>query len=355
MTVDAHEPRDTGDAAPAPPRLSERLGDVREPAVPRHPEVSTWRAAARDDLEAIVELTRACDRVDHPSWFTPRDEIEEVFDASWIDPAWDTLLGFDGDGRLVAIGGIIVHPSRDVHAHVYLTGRVHPEVRGRGLGREVLRWEEERALQALAELDLAVPAAVFAYAEEGDVALQHLAERRGFAPERWFTTMVRDLAVEIPTVEASGDAVICAYEPALKEATRVARNDAFRDHWGSLETPPERWDHFAEGPFLRPDLSRVATEGDRVVALALGSVNEEDWAAQGYTSVYIDLIGVTRDRRGRRLAPAVITALLQAARDAGLDKAVLDVDTESPTGANSLYGALGFAPTERVVALVRRY
>ena len=48
----------------------------------------------------------------------------------------------------------------------------------------------------------------------------------------------------------------------------------------------------------------------------------------------------------------MITALLRSARDAGLDKAVLDVDTESPTGANSLYGRLGFTPTERSVALV---
>ena len=89
-----------------------------------------------------------------------------------------------------------------------------------------------------------------------------------------------------------------------------------------------------------------------MVASASASVNEDDWEAQGYSSVYIDLIGVTRDQRGRRLAPAVITALLRSARAAGLDKAVLDVDTESPTGANSLYGRLGFEPTERMVALV---
>ena len=88
------------------------------------------------------------------------------------------------------------------------------------------------------------------------------------------------------------------------------------------------------------------------MGFALGSVNEEDWPVQGFSSVYVDLIGVTRDRRGRRIAPAVITALLRAARAAGLDKAILDVDTESPTGANGLYGRLGFEPTERMVALV---
>ena len=197
------------------------------------------------------------------------------------------------------------------------------------------------------------------YAEEIDVPARHLAERRGFVEERWFTTMVRDLSLEIPEIAVVGGrgrhpptSPSCRTPPSGRRRRALARNDAFRDHWGSLETPAERWSHFVDGPHLRPDLSWLAVEGDRVVALALGTVNEDDWEGQGYSSVYIDLIGVTRDRRGRRLAPAVITALLRSARAAGLDKAVLDVDTESPTGANSLYGRLGFEPTERMVALV---
>jgi mycothiol synthase len=330
-----------------------RFGTVT-PVLPQHPDVAVWRPATPDDIDAIMEVVQAADRVDHPSWVTPREDIEETFESAWIDPERNTLVGADASGRFVAVGGVQVHPSRDVHLHAYLSGTVHPEVRGRGIGRELMRWEHERALEALRELDSDLPAAVFVYAEETDTGARHLAQRRGLAEERWFTTMVRDLALEIPRVEPSGGVLVREYDPSLKEAARLARNDAFRDHWGSLETPPERWAQFVDGPFLRADLSRVAVEEDRIVAFALGSVNEGDWEAQGYSSVYVDLIGVVRDRRGLRLAPAVITALLQAARDAGLEKAVLDVDTESPTGANSLYGRLGFEPTERSVALVAR-
>lgn len=328
------------------------------PALPRHSDVPTWRPATAADVDALTVLTQAADRVDHPSWLTPREDIEEVFASSWIDPTRDTIVGMDAAGNVVAYGSAVLHPSRDVHVHAYLDGRVHPDVRGRGIGRELLRWQHERALQALAEEAATVPEAIFVYAEETNAAARRLAERRGLREERWFTTMVRDLAQEIPEVPlregAASTVQIVTYAPEWSEVTRLARNDAFRDHWGSLETPPERWAHFVEGPFLRHDLSWLAVDGNRVVALALGSVNEEDWVAQGYSSVYIDLIGVTRDHRGRGLAPAVITALLTAARDAGLEKAVLDVDTESPTGANSLYGGLGFEATERSVALVAR-
>ena len=346
---------DTPKTTSAP--LAERIGAPDEIALPRHPDVVLWRPATEADLDGIMELFRAADAVDHPSWTTPRDDVAETFAAEHIDPARDTLLGTDASGRVVAAGEAMLHPSRDVHLHAYLSGRVHPELRGRGIGRELMRWEHERARQQIAGAGVELPAAVYVYAEEGDIAARHLAERRGLVEERWFSTMVRDLSVPIPEVEASGsaDVSIVAYSPERKEATRLARNDAFRDHWGSLDTPPQRWARFIEGRLVRPELCRLAVEGDRVVAFAIGSVNEEDWPTQGYSSVYIDLIGVVRDRRGRRLAPAVITALLRAAKDAGLEKAVLDVDTESPTGANSLYGRLGFGATERMVALVEHF
>jgi ribosomal protein S18 acetylase RimI-like enzyme len=49
----------------------------------------------------------------------------------------------------------------------------------------------------------------------------------------------------------------------------------------------------------------------------------------------------------------VIAETLAAIAEAGLEKAVLDVDTESPTGAHTLYEGLGFTATERSLALVR--
>ncbi|GAA3633139.1 GNAT family N-acetyltransferase [Microbacterium awajiense] len=334
--------------------LSQRVTAPASVAEPRHPDVATWRSPTADDVDAIHALIVAADTVDHPTWATPRDEIEDLFDAAHIDPARDLRVGFDGDGRAIALGVVMIHPSRDVHVNTYLMGRVHPDVRGLGIGRDVLRWEHESALSRLASMDASVPAGIFVYIDEVDTAGRRLAERRGFALERWFSSMVRDLALEAPSIDVPDGIDVVAFERRWSESTRLARNDAFRDHWGSLETPADRWTKMIEGPHHRDDLSFVAVDGDRVVALALGSVNEDDWEMQGYSSVYIELIGVVRDHRGMRLAPAVITALLRAARDAGLDKAVLDVDTESPTGANSLYGRLGFEATERAMALVAR-
>ncbi len=116
---------------------------------------------------------------------------------------------------------------------------------------------------------------------------------------------------------------------------------------------PSPWAKFVGGEFFRPDLSRLVVEADgTIAAFCLASVNEEDWASLGASNSYIDLIGVVRARRRQGLAPAVVAATLRAIADAGLQKAVLDVDTASPTGADALYEGLGFVADERSVALV---
>jgi len=72
------------------------------------------------------------------------------------------------------------------------------------------------------------------------------------------------------------------------------------------------------------------------------------------------LLQVEGGRRGfggflRALAPAVIARTLEAAKAAGLQQAVLDVDTASETGANTLYERLGFRATQRQQALARHF
>ena len=72
---------------------------------------------------------------------------------------------------------------------------------------------------------------------------------------------------------------------------------------------------------------------------------EQDWAVLGYTTGYTDTLGVRRAYRGRRLAPALLAASMAAFRADGMQYADLDVDTENPSGAHSLYARLGYEVT----------
>lgn len=335
--------------------LRDRLGAVAEPALPQHADVAEWRHPTADDIDALHSVHAAADAVDHPTWITPREDVADTFELSHIDHARDSIIGFAADGTPVAFGSAFFHPSRDERLTVNVFGAVHPGWRRRGIGSVLMPWIVARGLQQLAESGLDLPADLKAYAEAEDRDQIGLAERNGFAAERWFTTMERDMVRAVPHRAEPDGIRIVTYTPDRALDALAARNDAFRDHWGSLPSTEEGWRKFVDGEFFRPDLSHLALDADgRIVAFCLASVNEDDWESLGATNSYIDLIGVVRSHRGRGLAPLVISRTLEAIAAVPLERAVLDVDTASPTGANTLYERLGFAATEREVALVRQ-
>lgn len=338
--------------------LSGRLGAPVEPPTPQHEDIGRWRPATRADIDAIHAVIAAADAVDHPTWTTPRSEVADEFELDHLDPARDTLLAEIADGTVVGYAVAMLHPARDGgELTLYLGGTVHPAWRRRGIGTQLMAWQDARGRQHLAETAAAEPGLAAAelkiFAEEPNTDQQTLATRFGYQPERWFSSMVRDMAEPVPDLAAPEGITVVEYSHDRDDDAREARNDAFRDHWGSRPSDPQRWKQFVGGEFFRPDLSRLALDADgRIVAFCLASVNEDDWVTLGASNSYIDLIGVVRDHRRRGLAPLVVSRTLQAIAEAGLAKAVLDVDTASPTGANTLYERLGFAATERSVALV---
>lgn len=325
-----------------------------------HADVHEWRAATPGDVDAIHATQRRMDAVDHPSWTTPRSEIAEDFESTHIDPSVDSLIAVAADGTVLAWGVTALGPGQDTRVQSYILGGVHPDWRGRGIGRLLMAWQIARSQQQLASSDKALPGWTISYQDEANASGVALAARLGMRLERYFTSMERVVADPVPSIDVPDGIRVVPYTRDLAEATRIARNDAFRDHWGSQPTLEERWRQFIDGEEFRADLSWVAVEDGadgrpRVVALALSTVNEDDWSTQGFSSGYVALIGVVRDRRGRRLAPACISALLRSYAGAGLEKAVLDVDTASPTGAGTLYAGMGFVPTERSLAFVVEY
>lgn len=351
--------------------LIERIEALRSatPATaPAHPDIAVWRSPTEADIDGMHAVAAAADAVDHPTWITPREDIADTFDLPFIDHSRDSLVAVDADGRIVGFVSALLHPSRAGQLTVNLGGAVHPDHRRRGIGTLLLAWQRARALERLAEVaptlepaaSLDPPVEAWAadlkvYAEESNVDQQAIAARVGFRPERWFTTMERDMTLPVPELAAPAGLSIVPFTHDRDDDARLARNDAFRDHWGSLPSQPETWQKFVGGPFFRADLSRLAVDADgQIVGFCLASVNEDDWQALGASNSYIDLIGVVRAHRRRGIAPLVIAGTLGAIRDAGLERAVLDVDTASPTGANTLYEGLGFHATSQEVALVLR-
>jgi len=325
-----------------------------QPHTPTHPLIAEWRPATQADVDAVTEAQRAMDAVDHPEWLHTRDEVQELFDYSFVELAEDTLLGFGKDGALVAVGVTTMPPLQESLVRVFLEGGVHPELRGRGIGRELLAWSRARAEQKLAASEKRLPAWIMAYADERAEDAARLFHRDGFETARYFFELERDLADAIPEVEPSDGIRIVPFREELTAATLVAHNDSFRDHWSSQPMSEEQWTAWIGGTF-RPDISFLALDGDEVVGFVLNQVNEGDWETQGFTGAYIGMVGTIRSARGKRIAPALLGRAMEACKALGWEKVTLSVDAENPSGALGLYTGMGFVRTNAELSLVRVY
>ncbi|WP_172829046.1 GNAT family N-acetyltransferase [Paraoerskovia marina] len=315
------------------------------PSTPVVPGLAV-RALTVDDASAVAVLVERIEAADAlPTRTTPSAVAEELA-YSWNDLAVDSLGVFDG-ATLRACALVDRLPGSDVRAvRIVLHGGVDPELRRQGVGGLLLDWQLARARQRLAASDSTAVGRIMAGTNDGEGSAGHraLLARAGMSPARYFTIMRRDLTDPIPTVEPRGDVRIVPYADRYDEATRVAHNDAFRDHWGSEEQTAEAWAQGRDG--FAPEWSFLAVAGDgedeRVVGYELASRSEEEWPVVGYTFGYTELLGVVRDFRGRRIAPALLARAMERFRADGMEYAALDVDSASPSGADDLYASLGY-------------
>lgn len=327
--------------------------------LPEGPEGITWRAVTPDDGDALVELHGLIADADHPEHRPTHDEVAMSLGFSYVDLSRDAIVAVDADGRLAAEGSAIVKPDDEAVVRGHLSGGVRPDLRRRGIGARLLDWQVARATQALAVAQPAdhvegpVPTRMGIESPADSAGATALAESRGFTPNRYFIEMHRDLSEELPDVPAPEGLRLIPVTREWWERTRLAKNEVFRDHWGSEPISVERWEAFLSLPTARDDLSVIAVTGDGddavVAGFAMTEVSPHDWEAAGYTSAYVALVGVRREFRGRRLAQALLSAAFAAFRAEGLQRAVLDVDSDSPTGALDLYEHLGFTQSSRTV------
>ena len=337
--------------------LSARVTVPAQLPLPTHADIALWRPATPADIDAIWELEKAIGRADHPNYVLEREDVGGVFAFSFVDVGTDTLVALDADGGMVAHGLVLLQVGQETLVKSNLTGGVLPTMRGRGIGRALLNWQVARGRQQLATSHKALPGWICTSCDERAPQNGRLYEAVGLVCARYFLSLDRMLADPIREVVVGDDIRLAGYTAALSNAVHAARDTAFMDHWSSQPLPDESWNAYVTGRSFVDELSFVAfgTEPDgseHVVGFIMTSVNEEDWAAAGYRSSYIGLVGVLSGWRGRHIAQALLAAQLAASRAAGHERATLDVDAASPTGALDLYTGMGFFATNRELAYV---
>jgi mycothiol synthase len=309
----------------------------------------TWRPLGAEDLTDLAALVARIETHDNPPFRTSQEEAGEYLDGPSTDPRHDTLGGFDRVGQLRAYAVVRRSPGEQHTVRAFLEGGVDPSWRRRGVGTALLAWQTARARQVLAATGREVPARIAAFVDEDAAGKEAILRAAGFAPRRYYVDMRRDLRMPIPEVVLRDGLALVPWSPELDDQVRHAHNSAFAEHWGSEPHTPETWQ---EGrTCFAPAWSVVVLDrsNDRspVAGYLLSSRYEQDWPTLGYSEGYIDLLGVRREWRGKRVATALLTSAMRIYAAEGIEYAGLGVDTENPTGAFGIYSALGFEPTHR--------
>lgn len=134
------------------------------------------------------------------------------------------------------------------------------------------------------------------------------------------------------------------------QAVHQVLEESFADHFSSYresfpefvmrlrEVPGHRWDHWW--------LAEIDTPEGTMAAGALVS-SESPAGADGTWGSYVDYIGVHRRARGRGVAKALLHTVIADAAARGRGRVDLEVDADSPTGADGLYASLGWVTVQR--------
>jgi mycothiol synthase len=306
-----------------------------------------WRALSSEDALELSALIARVENHDNPPYRTTVDEVREYFVGAWKEPGQNSIGGFDAFGVLRAEGFVQCPPGDEGTVRAFLEGGVDPAWRRRGVGTALLRWQVARARQVLAASGKVTPGRIATYIDDGVADKVAVVRALGFEPRRFYTDMRRDLALPIPEVSLREGLRLVPWSPDLDDQVRLAHNEAFSDHWGSEPQTPESW---VDGrTCFAPEWSFVVIDrsNDRspVAGYLLSGRYEQDWPSLGYTEGYIDVLGVRRAWRGKRVATALLTTAMRSYLAAGMQYAGLGVDTANPSGAFGIYAALGFEPT----------
>jgi ribosomal protein S18 acetylase RimI-like enzyme len=308
------------------------------------PEGLTTRPLGLDDAPAAAELLAAAEDVDGTGEHEDADDLAEFWGNDRVDLSRDGRAVCSADGRLLGWATAIAPGGGRDAFRVWLEGRVHPDARGRGIGRTLLGWQLRRGAELHAARQPEVPARLTVSAYPAMTSLEGLLRRASFRPERWYWDMERPLT-DLPEVPDVPGIDLVPFGRDRDEEVRRVHNAAFIEHFGSAERDEAAWRSWFTGQrAFRPDLSVLALADGAVVGYVLAYVFEADTRATGARQTHLGQIGVLPPARGRGVATAAITAALRAAAEAGCATAGLQVDSENPTGAPALYRRLGFGP-----------
>ncbi len=310
------------------------------------PDEYTQRPACLDDVEAVLALLNATaiEQTGEAEW--DLNQLRNDWKSPNFDLANDTLLILAPDGALAGYADVW---DQEPHVRIYSIGRVHPDYRGQGIGTALTHWLDWRSAQAIAKAPGGARVSLLQFMPASDSLAQDHIQGHGYRLVRYFNDMIIEMDAPPPKPTLPENLAIRTLRPGQEEqAVLLAIRDAFKDHWGHVESPLEKdlveWMHWIENdPDHDPSLWFLATENGDISGISICKPKSPSDPEMGY----VDILGVRRPWRRQGVALALLHHSFSEFYRRGVRKVGLGVDAENLTGATRLYRKAGMRVKRR--------
>lgn len=292
------------------------------------------------DIPDLVALHNTCWRALSGNDVMTEAILRSEWESPSFDPERDCRLAISAAGQIIGMANI---HNRPPYVNYYSDVQVDPEWQRRGIGSALNKWIETSITARLAEAPAEARVQV-----NGNILSTHEAARellldQDYSHTRSFYEMDIILTAMPEPSTFPERITLKPFNPEHDmEAAYLAHQDAFRDHYGHVETSfeqgfPQWWHHITEHPYYDPSTFFLAMDGNEVAGYIFCYAQDYEFADMAW----IDTLGVRRPWRNRGLGVALLRYAFGEMFRRGQKRVGLAVDASSLTGATRLYEKAG--------------
>lgn len=270
------------------------------------------------------------------------------------DPAHDLIVA-EVDGSPVGFAKVEWIDTNDGFREYRSWGEVDPSWRRRGVGTALFAWARNRIGDVAAGHDVDRPRVAGSWGADTDVGAHVLYTQNGYQPARWFFHMTRDLAQPIADMPLPEGLEVRPVTRGDAYRLFVADIEAFRDHWGGVDSSEAAFKRWLEESTFDPSLHVVAFDGDEIAGASINAIYPDANERLGVKRGWLDSVFTRRPWRARGLARALVARSLSLLSERGMTEGILGVDANNETGAMGVYTDNGFVVREKFTAYRRSF
>lgn len=311
--------------------------------------------SGEDDYQLKLDLWTAAREFNHFDWAATLEDVKN--DEKWRSHFDITRQQLYAEVNGQPVGYMEFNWNQETHPDV----RAHyinlciPEAHWQGdLPRLMLDFCEKHVAAMTSSLPRDIPDVFQVWKKQSAEKQVAFFKANGYQPARYFFEMTRP--IDLPLEEHRLPAGL-EIRPALPQDYRKiwdANQEAFKDHWGYAPSEEGQFEVWMEDRLCRPELWKIAWDGDEVAGQVGNFLDEKENAEYGRKRGYTEAISVGRKWRGRGVAKALIAASIRMFKEMGMEETCLGVDAENQNGALKLYQRMGYQEEPAMTSMVLR-